>query len=246
MRAYLDLLREALDTGVVKDDRTGTGVRSLFGRQIRFDLREGFPLVTTKRLHLKSIVHELIWFLNGDANIAYLKANGVSIWDEWADENGDLGPVYGKQWRVLGGRGRQDLRPDRVAAGRDQAQPEFAPADRLGLERARHRADEAAALPLPVPVLCRERPAFLPALPALGRHFPRRALQHRQLRAADPSDRARMRPRRRRFRPHVRRRASLPQSRGAGARAALARRRARCRGSKLAPCSRRRAARCSI
>ena len=99
MRAYLDLLREALDTGIVKDDRTGTGVRSLFGRRIRFDLREGFPLVTTKRLHLKSIVHELIWFLNGDANVAYLRANGVSIWDEWADENGDLGPVYGRQWR---------------------------------------------------------------------------------------------------------------------------------------------------
>ena len=99
MRAYLNLLREALETGVVKGDRTGTGVRSLFGRQIRFDLEQGFPLLTTKRLHLKSIVHELIWFLNGDSNIAYLKANGVSIWDEWADERGDLGPVYGKQWR---------------------------------------------------------------------------------------------------------------------------------------------------
>ena len=100
MRAYLDLMREALDKGVLKDDRTGTGVRSLFGRQIRFDLNEGFPLLTTKRLHIKSIVHELIWFLNGDSNIAYLKANGVSIWDEWADANGDLGPVYGKQWRA--------------------------------------------------------------------------------------------------------------------------------------------------
>jgi thymidylate synthase len=103
MRAYLELLREALDTGVAKDDRTGVGVRSLFGRQIRFDLRDGFPLVTTKRLHLKSIVHELIWFLNGDANIGYLEANGVSIWNEWADENGDLGPVYGKQWRAWAG-----------------------------------------------------------------------------------------------------------------------------------------------
>jgi thymidylate synthase len=104
MRAYLDLMREALELGAVKSDRTGTGVRSLFGRQLRFDLAQGFPLVTTKRLHVRSIVRELAWFLRGDTNIAYLKAHGVSIWDEWADSNGDLGPVYGKQWRAWEGR----------------------------------------------------------------------------------------------------------------------------------------------
>lgn len=144
MRQYLDYLQYLLDHGVRKDDRTGTGTISVFGYQMRFDLRQGFPLLTTKKLHTRSILHELLWFLRGETNIGYLRENGVTIWDEWADERGELGPVYGKQWRRWEGRDGREI--DQIARLVEQIRTN---PDSRRLMVSAWKVDEVEAMALP-------------------------------------------------------------------------------------------------
>ena len=195
MRQYLDFLRHIRDRGARKGDRTGTGTLSVFGYQMRFDLQDGFPLVTTKQLHLRSIIHELLWFLRGDTNVRYLHDHQVTIWDEWADEHGDLGPVYGKQWRSWGtADGRQIDQLARVVA-----EIKKNPNSRRLLVSAWNvgelDADGLAPVPRPVSVLRRRGAVVLPALPAQRGCLARRAVQYRLLRAARAHGRAAMRSR---------------------------------------------------
>jgi thymidylate synthase len=187
MQTYLDLLAKILSDGENKADRTGTGTRSLFGHQMRYALRQGFPLVTTKKLHWKSIVHELLWFLRGDTNIAYLKAHGVGIWDEWAGENGDLGPVYGKQWRAWQAPDGRVV--DQISSVVDEIQRN--PFSRRLIVSAWNPAD--------LPAMAQEK-TLMPALPAFGGRVFGGAVQHRKLRASNRDGRACRGPRCWRFR----------------------------------------------
>jgi thymidylate synthase len=182
MRQYLDFMRHVYQHGTEKTDRTGTGTRSVFGYQMRFPLADGFPLVTTKKLHLKSIIHELIWFLNGATNIQYLKENGVSIWDDWADAEGNLGPIYGYQWRSWPTPNGEHI--DQITQVMEQIKHN----DRLSVECRRYSADETATVPCVLSVLCCRRQVIVSVVPAQCRYLSRRALQYRFVRLTDTHD----------------------------------------------------------
>lgn len=182
MKQYLDMLRYVLENGVDKMDRTGVGTRSVFGQQMRFDLSRGFPLMTTKKMHLKSIIHELLWFIKGDTNVKYLQDNGVRIWNEWADENGDLGPIYGSQWRNWNGEGIDQLAQ---VVDKLKNNPQRPPNDCFGLECEQNFRNAPAAVSYDVSVLCGERQTFLHAVSAQLRHVSGRAVQYCLLCAAD-------------------------------------------------------------
>ncbi len=229
MIQYLDLLRHVLEHGKFKADRTGTGTYSVFGAQIRCPLRDSFPLLTTKKVHTKSIIYELLWFLRGDTNVKWLNEHGVTIWDEWADKDGNLGRVYGAQWtdwRTADGRTLNQI--DDVIA-QIKKNPDSRRHIVTRVESGRDRTDGAAAVPRAVPVLRERGRVELPALPAQRGYFPRRAVQHRQLRAAHADGRAGLRAEAGRFRPHVRRFASLREPRRAGETATRRASRVRCR-----------------
>ena len=188
MRQYLDLLKRTLEEGNDRLDRTGVGASSVFGHQMRFDLSESFPLLTTKKLHIRSIVYELLWFLAGDTNIKYLKENGVSIWDEWADEQGELGPVYGKQWRSWAGPNGDTV--DQISWVLNEIKHN--PYSRRLVVSAWNPAelDQMALAPCHClfPVFCRRWKTFLSALSAVRRRLFRRAIQYRLLCVADGHD----------------------------------------------------------
>ena len=185
MRQYLDLMERVLSEGAEKRDRTGTGTRSIFGHQMRFDLQSGFPLVTTKKLHVKSIVHELLWFLRGDTNVKYLNDHGVRIWDEWADDNGDLGPVYGRQWRSWPTPDGGAIDQIKLALDTIRRDPD----SRRIIVTAWNPGDLPKMALSPCHCLFQfyvaEGAAVVPALSALRRRVSRRAVQHRLLRLAD-------------------------------------------------------------
>ena len=217
MREYQDLLRLVLEKGRPRSDRTGTGTLSVFGAQARFDLRDSFPLLTTKKLHLKSIIHELLWFLSGDTNVGYLQEQGVTIWNEWADEQGDLGRVYGAQWRDW--RGPDDERIDQIDRVIEQIKKK--PDSRRLIVTAWNPAEvDTMALP-PCHALfqfhVQDGALELPALSTERGSFSRRAFQHRELRAPHADGRAGLRPNEWRIHSHLWRSASLPESPRAGA-----------------------------